>query len=81
MVEIRKYRSEDLESLSYELDDFQNKLTRLPTYSILERGDDSDPEKFPMTILFNDFPVGYLVLDFGKDKLTLTEKKKRTNFI
>ena len=76
MVEIRKYRSDDLEALSYELDDFQNQLTRLPTYSILERGDDSDPEKIPMTILFNDLPVGYFVLDFGKDKLTLTENKK-----
>lgn len=75
MVEIRKYRTADLAELSYELSEFQSQLTRLPVYSILERGDDSDPEKFPVTILFNDLPVGYFVLDFGKDKLTLTENE------
>lgn len=76
MVEIRKYRNEDLAELSYELNEFQSQLTRLPTYSILERGDGSDPEKFPVTILFNKLPVGYFVLDFGKDKLSLTENEK-----
>lgn len=75
MVEIRKYRTADLTELSYELSEFQSQLTRLPVYSILERGDDADPEKFPVTILFNDLPVGYLVLDFGKDKLNLTENE------
>lgn len=75
MVEIRKYRTEDLEALSYELDEFQNQLTRLPNYSILERKDDLDPDKFPITIVFNNFPVGYFVLDFGKDKLSFTHNE------
>ena len=66
MVKIRKYRNEDLAELSYELDEFQSQLKRLPTYSILERRDDSDPEKLPMTILFNDFPVGYFCVRFRK---------------
>lgn len=75
MVEIRNFRKEDLEALSYELDECQNKFTRLPSFSMIERRDDLDPNKYPITILFENLPVGYFVLDLGEDKLSFTENE------
>ncbi len=40
--------------------------------NISER-DDSDA--FPITIFENDIPAGFFVLDFGKDKLELTDNQ------
>lgn len=72
---IRKYKPEDFPFLNYELDEEQLQFTRLPKYSIAERNDWMDSSKIPVTILFEEQPVGYFVLDEGKDIFTYTQNK------
>lgn len=72
---IRPYKSEDLPFLDYELAPEQHQFTRLPKFSIFERNDLEDPFKTPVTILFEGKPVGYFVLDVGKETFNYSKNK------
>ena len=74
-MNIRPYKPEDLQFLDYELAPEQHQFTRLPKFSIFERKDLEDPFKTPVTILFEDKPVGYFVLDVGEEIFNYTKNK------
>lgn len=73
---VRHYQEAHFPFLDYELHEAQKQFSRLPQYSIVERGDLEDPLKTPVTILYEDRPVGYFVLDRGSDRLLLTDEPK-----
>ena len=78
MTKLQPYLPENFESLNYDLDEFQMKFTALVSQAlekIEERKLNGDFLAKPITILYDGNPAGFFVLDFGNDKLELTEKK------
>ncbi|WP_419868639.1 GNAT family N-acetyltransferase [Chryseobacterium sp. CT-SW4] len=67
------YKEEDFSSLIYELDEIQKRYTATPGNALnrIKNGELSDA--FAVTIFDQEKPVGFFVLDFGKDKLDITE--------
>jgi ribosomal protein S18 acetylase RimI-like enzyme len=63
-----------LEDLNYMLDKDQLAFVKLPVFA-LNRAKEKKGEEFPITILFNKKPIGFLALDFGDDKLALCDNK------
>lgn len=74
-MSLRKFKIEDLPFLNYQLDEIQDQFTRTANWCINERKDLEDPLKTLVTILFEDKPVGFFVLDSGKDKLEYTDNE------
>lgn len=74
MIELKKYQERFFDALiSYQLDEIQSNFTRDFNYCINERQDLKDPQKTVVTILFDKYPVGFFVLDVGKDKYRYTD--------
>ena len=61
--------------LNYSLSEEQINFTALPeqTFQRLEERIDNDAK--PITILLDDEPIGFFVLDYGEDKLDLTKNE------
>ncbi|MBB4807894.1 RimJ/RimL family protein N-acetyltransferase [Chryseobacterium defluvii] len=76
MTSLRLYRPEDLPSLSYTLDEVQSSFTALSQFALEKIYERSDGLAFPITILYENVPAGFFVLDFGDDKLELTDNSK-----
>jgi len=79
MIHLQNFKSGDLPFLNYELDEIQAGFTSSADSAlqkIKERNDKGDFEAFPVTIFMKEIPVGFFVLDFGNDRLGLTENPK-----
>ncbi len=64
--------------MDYELPPEQLQFTALPHQvfsKIAERNQNNDFDAHPIVILYNNLPVGFFVLDYGKDKFDYTENK------
>lgn len=59
--------------MAYTLPEEQLQFTALPKAVFERLGQRVDAHAKPVTILKDGFPVGFLVLDYGDDKLDLTE--------
>lgn len=78
MTKLQPYLPENFESLNYDLDELQMQFTALVSLAlerIEEKKLNGDFLAKPITILYDGNPAGFFVLDFGNDKLELTEKK------
>lgn len=76
MVSLEFFKSDEhLSGVSYSLDENQLRFTASPNQALenIEKRDDHDA--YPITILENFVPVGFFVLDFGKDKFELTDNE------
>ncbi|WP_347216773.1 GNAT family N-acetyltransferase [Chryseobacterium sp.] len=76
MISLAFFKPEEhLSGVSYCLDDNQLRFTAsaLQALQNIEKRDDHDA--YPVTILENNVPVGFFVLDFGKDKFELTDNE------
>ena len=76
MTELKFYQPEDLSELDYVLDDIQLQYTATPKQAlekIEERNQKGDFFAYPITIFYQGKIAGFFVLDFGDDKLDLTE--------
>ncbi|MGE8554064.1 MAG: GNAT family N-acetyltransferase [Chryseobacterium jejuense] len=76
MVSLEFFNSnEHLSGVSYSLDENQLRFTASANQALqnIEKRDDNDA--FPITILENNVPAGFFVLDFGKDKFELTDNQ------
>ncbi len=79
MVKLYHFKPEDLSFLNYHLDAVQADFTASAASSlekIRERNDTGDFNAFPVTVFENENQAGFFVLDFGNDKLELTENPK-----
>ena len=72
-VKLNFFRDEDLQHLNYTLDDVQKMFTVMPDFALEKIAEKNDGKSFPITIFFEEKPVGFFVLDFGDDKFGLTE--------
>jgi RimJ/RimL family protein N-acetyltransferase len=76
MISLKFYETEDFGELNYTLDGIQSQFSATPEQAlekIEERNQKDDFFAYPITILYDDKIVGFLVLDFGEDKFDLTE--------
>ncbi|RLZ06395.1 GNAT family N-acetyltransferase [Faecalibacter macacae] len=71
MVELMFYNSNHYDDLNYNLNEEQSKFTFTIDFCINERKDLYDSCKNIITIINNRKPVGFFILDMGKDKLLL----------
>ncbi len=73
-IEIHFFSENHLEDLKYNLSEEQLDFVRAPHFA-LKRAAEKKGEEFSLTILLNKKPIGFLALDFSKDKLILSENK------
>ncbi|WP_412850419.1 GNAT family N-acetyltransferase [Chryseobacterium sp. PMSZPI] len=76
MVNLEFFNPEDLSELNYALDENQLRFTAAVEQALHNIRDRKDHDAFPVTILEDERPVGFFVLDFGEDKLDLTDNNR-----
>ena len=76
MVLLQFYHSEDFAELAYDLDENQSMFTSSVENALHRIKERNDGKAFPITIFLDDKKVGFFVLDFGNDKLPLSENQK-----
>lgn len=75
MVSLKPYKEEDMQRLlAYDLPTGQLRFTMLPS-DWLGIHAEKRKTKYPVTIGYQDEPVGFFVLDPGDDKFNYTENK------
>lgn len=75
MIHLEFFKKEDLSGVSYTLDENQMNFTATAPQALQSISERDDEDAFPVTIFENDLPVGFFVLDFGKDKFELTDNE------
>lgn len=76
MVTLQKYNFTHFPYLDYRLDEEQDKFTAIAPVALerlTQRNLQGDFSAFPITIFFERLPAGFFVLDFGNDKLDLSD--------
>ncbi|WP_336961139.1 GNAT family N-acetyltransferase [Chryseobacterium contaminans] len=76
MVRLEFFKpDEHLSGVSYTLDESQLRFTASANQALQSIGEREDNDAYPITILENNVPVGFFVLDFGEDKFGLTDNE------
>ncbi len=78
MIKIDFYKPENFSELNHDLDQIQIQFTvtmRLALERLAERNSNNDFFAKPITIFYEGKPVGFSVIDFGEDKMELSENK------
>ncbi len=74
-IQLSFYNATHFEALnSYELDEIQSEFTVSVYDSIFLRKVETIEGKYPVSILIENKPIGYFVLDLSKEKLDFTEE-------
>lgn len=74
MVRLVPYQTIHFDELnSFQLDETQAKFTASFYENIINRKIESIPGKFPVTILYDEIPVGFFILDDSQEKIIFTE--------
>lgn len=74
MVRLVPYQTAHFDELnSFQLDETQSKFTASVHENIVNRKIESIPGKFPVTILYNEIPVGFFILDDSQEKIIFTQ--------
>lgn len=76
MVSLRFFKDHDFTELNYALDENQLQYTSTVEKALNRIKEKNDGKEFPVTILEDEMPAGFFVLDFGEDKLDLTDNEK-----
>ncbi|MGU3373445.1 GNAT family N-acetyltransferase [Chryseobacterium sp. M5A1_1a] len=75
MIRLEFFEQKDLSKVSYSLDETQSSFTATAVQALENIKKREDNDAFPITILEDEVPVGFFVLDFGMDKFELTDNK------
>lgn len=76
MIRLEFFKPEEhLSGVSYRLDENQLRFTASANQALQSIEEREDDNAFPITILENNVPAGFFVLDFGKDKFELTDNE------
>ncbi|ROI04412.1 MULTISPECIES: GNAT family N-acetyltransferase [unclassified Chryseobacterium] len=75
MVRLKFFNPDDLFGLNYVLDDNQQLFTASVEKALENIKERKGKNAFPVTILKDENPVGFFVLDFGEDKLEMTDNE------
>lgn len=76
MVRLELFKQEDFSALNYALDENQQQYTSTVEQALKRVEERNDSQAFSVTVFEDDEPSGFFVLDFGEDKLDLTDNKK-----
>ncbi|SHH88558.1 hypothetical protein SAMN05421866_4117 [Chryseobacterium oranimense] len=76
MVSLRFFTISDFPELDYALDENQLKYTSTVEKALERIKQRNDSKAVAVTILEGEKPAGFFVLDFGEDKLDLTDNEK-----
>ena len=74
-IQLKHTIDKDHEALLYSLPKEQMRFTALPTETFERLKSRTDNYAKPITILLDNEPIGFFVLDYGEDKLELTNNK------
>ena len=75
MITLEFFQEDDLSKVNYALDEDQLRFTSTAEQAIQRIKERNDHQSFAVTIMDNDLPAGFFVLDFGDDKLDLTDNE------
>ena len=78
MVTLQFFTEEHFPDLNYQLDEIQLQYTSSAEMALQRIKERNDGKAFPITILYEEKPVGFFVLDFGEDKFDLTDNPNST---
>ncbi|MCW3162431.1 GNAT family N-acetyltransferase [Chryseobacterium oryctis] len=73
MVSLRFFKHDDFPELNYVLDEIQAQYTSTAEFALQRIKDRNTNQEFPVTIFENEKSAGFFTLDFGEDKLDLTD--------
>lgn len=74
MVRLQFFKDEDLSGVNYALDETQLQYTSSAANALKRITDRNTGLEFPVTVFDHEIPVGFFTLDFGDDKLELTDR-------
>ncbi|MCS3529947.1 GNAT family N-acetyltransferase [Chryseobacterium sp. JUb7] len=75
MIRLEFFKQEYFSEVNYTLDDIQSKYTSTAAFALQRIKDRNTGLEHPVTIFDDDKPVGFFTLDFGEDKLDITDNK------
>lgn len=78
MVSLKFFNEEDFPEVNYTLDELQLQYTSPAKFALARIKERNTDLEFPITILNDEKPAGFFVLDFGEDKLDLTDNPNST---
>lgn len=78
MIKLNFFKREDLSEVSYTLDEVQLKYTSTAEFALNRIKERNTNLEFPITIFEDEKAVGFFTLDFGEDKLDLTDNPNST---
>lgn len=78
MVKLNFFKREDLSEVSYTLDEVQSKYTSTAEFALNRIKERNTGLEFPITIFEDEKAAGFFTLDFGEDKLDLTDNPNST---
>lgn len=76
MVRLEFFKESDFTELNYVLDENQLQYTSTVEKALDRIKERNDGKAFAVTIFEDEKPAGFFVLDFGEDKLDLTDNEK-----
>lgn len=81
VVRLIPYQASHFDELnSFQLDQTQSQFTASFYENIINRKIESIPGKFPVTILYNEIPVGFFILDDSQEKIIFTQDENAVLF-
>lgn len=78
MINLHFFKREDLSEVSYTLDEIQLRYTSTAEFALNRIKERNTNLEFPITIFEDEKAVGFFILDFGEDKLDLTDNPNST---
>lgn len=75
MIRLQFFTEEDFSGVNYTLDKNQLQYTSSAANALKRIADRNTGLEFPVTIFINGIPGGFFTLDFGGDKMELTENR------
>ncbi|WP_326982376.1 GNAT family N-acetyltransferase [Chryseobacterium sp. MYb264] len=78
MVHLQFFRPEDLHDVSYSLNELQLQYTSTAEFALNRISERNTGLEFAVTIFDNNKQAGFFTLDFGEDKLDLTDNQNST---
>lgn len=76
MIQLKFFEQKDFPGVNYTLDENQLQYTATAEQALKKIEEREDTLAFPITIFKDEHPCGFFVLDFGDDKLELTNNKQ-----
>lgn len=78
MVSLKFFIQDDLPGVNYTLDELQSKYTSTAEFALNRMAERNTGKEFAVTIFEDEKPAGFFTLDFGEDKLDLTDNQNST---